>query len=70
MVAAAKHYKANTTLEYLFLNDNKVGNEGAAALAEAVKATVSMCSLELRVPSFHKCCSAPSVTSWRFRVVE
>ena len=39
-VAAAKHYKANTTLKYLYLDDNKVGNEGAAALAEAVKATV------------------------------
>ena len=57
-VAAAKHYKANTTLAYLNLNDNNVGNEGAAALAEAVKATVLLCGLELRVPSFHKCCFA------------
>ena len=34
-----KQCKANTTLEYLDLRNNKVGNEGAAALVEAVKAT-------------------------------
>ena len=32
VVAAVKHYKANTTLKYLYL-ENKVENEGAAALA-------------------------------------
>ena len=58
MVAAVKHCKANTTLEYLGLGGNNVVNEGAAALAEAVKATVLMCGLELHVPRFHKCCFA------------
>ena len=29
---------------------------GAAALAEAVTATVLTCGLELHVPGFHKCC--------------
>ena len=56
MVASVKHCKANTTLKFLDLDNNKVGNEGAAALAEAVKATVLICGLELHVPSFHKCC--------------
>ena len=51
-----KHGKANTTLKYLYLNNNEVGNEGAAALAEAVKVAVLMCRLELHVPGFHKCC--------------
>ena len=39
-VAAVKQCKANTTLKFLRLGNNEVGNEGAAALAEAVKATV------------------------------
>ena len=51
-----KHCKANTTLEFLDLENNKVGNEGAAALAKAVKATVLTCGLKLRVPGFQNCC--------------
>ena len=54
VVAAVKHCKANTTLEFLRLGSNEVENEGAAALAKAVKATVLTCGLELRVPGFHK----------------
>ena len=56
VVASVKHCKANTTLAILRLDNNRVGNEGAAALAEAVKATVLMCGLDLHVPGFHKCC--------------
>ena len=40
VVASVKHCKANTTLAILDLGSNKVGSEGAAALAEAVTATV------------------------------
>ena len=54
-------------LEYLYLGHNKVENEGAAAIAKAVKATVLTCGLELRVPGFHKIASWSSVTSWRSR---
>ena len=56
MVAAVKHCKANTTLKILFLRNNEEGNEGAAALAKALKATVLTCGLESRVPGFHKYC--------------
>ena len=56
VVAAVKHYKANTTLKKLYLENNKVENEGAAALAKAVKATVLTCGSELCVPGSHKCC--------------
>ena len=56
VVAAQKHYKANTTLKYLFLEINKVGNEGAAALAEAVKVADLTCGLEWRVLGLYKYC--------------
>ena len=49
------------------LGGNKVGNEGAAALAEAVKATVLMCGLELRVTSFHNCCFAAKRSELAFQ---
>ena len=58
VVAAVKHDKANTTLKYLYLEINKVGNEGAAALAEAVKVADLTCGLKWRVLGFDKCCFA------------
>ena len=66
-VAAAKHCKANTTLAILYLDNNNVENEGAAALAEAVKATVFGIA-RARFPQM--LLRGPSVTSWRFTVVE
>ena len=57
-VAGVKQCKANTTLKLLDLGDNKVGNEGAAALAKAVEATVLTCGLKLHVLGFEKCCFA------------
>ena len=40
VVASVNDHKANTTLTYLRLNDNKVADAGAFALAEALTATV------------------------------
>ena len=57
-------HKANTTLTYLYLKDNNVGNAGATALADALQATVLTCEPSLssacaccyhRCP-FTKCC--------------
>ena len=42
-VAGVQDHKANTSLTELNLWNNKVGDAGATALAEAVKATVLMC---------------------------
>ena len=58
VVAGEKHYKANTTLKYLILSSNHVANEGATALAEAVKVADLTCGLELQVLGFDKCCFA------------
>ena len=43
VVAAVQNCKANKTLTWLRLDDNKVGDAGAAALANALKATVLTC---------------------------
>ena len=40
--------KANSSLAVLHLSYNKVGDAGAVALAEALKATVVTCSHEFR----------------------
>ena len=40
LVAAVQDQKVNRALTTLFLNNNDVGDAGAAALAEALKATV------------------------------
>ena len=40
VVAAVNDHKANTTLTLLSLNNNKVADAGATALAEALEATV------------------------------
>ena len=56
--------KANRALTTLWLNENKVGNAGATALADALQATVLTCEPSLssacaccdhRCP-FTKCC--------------
>ena len=60
-MGAVKDQKANATLTALILNDNRVGDGGAAALADALKATVltckkcvqGVCSLSLQM-SLHK----------------
>ena len=43
-MGAVKDQKANTTLTVLKMGGNKVGDAGATALAEALKATVLTCS--------------------------
>ena len=51
--------KANTSLTALFMNDNRVGDAGASALADALKATVLMCKkcvFRVRVRCHRKCC--------------
>ena len=42
-MGAVKDQKANTTLTKLFLSGNRVGDAGAAALADALQATVLTC---------------------------
>ena len=42
-MGAVKDHKANTSLTKLWLGGNKVGDAGATALAEAVKATYLTC---------------------------
>ena len=44
----SKNYEANSSLTVLNLEKNGVGDAGAVALAEALKATVVTCSHELR----------------------
>ena len=43
VVAAVEHCKANTSLTALYLAENKVGDAGATALADALQATVLTC---------------------------
>ena len=47
VVAAVEHCKANTSLTKLSLVDNKVGDAGATALADALQATVLTCGQQL-----------------------
>ena len=35
-----KYHKANSAIAWLLLAENRIGNEGALALAEALKATL------------------------------
>ena len=42
-MGAVKEHKANTSLTTLWLHNNKVGDVGAAALAQALQATVLTC---------------------------
>ena len=49
---SAKHTEANSALTKLNLERNKVGDAGAVAIAEALKATVVTCSHELRAGAF------------------
>ena len=50
---AVKDHKANTSLTEVYLRDNNVGDAGAAALADALQATV----LECGSMSFQACAS-------------
>ena len=44
----SKNYEANSALTKLYLGGNKVGDAGAVALAEALKATVVTCGHDFR----------------------
>ena len=58
-MGAVTDHKANGTLTKLDLCKNRVGDAGAAALAEALKATVLMCKkcvFGVRVRCHRKCC--------------
>ena len=58
-MGAVTDHKANTSLTALFMNDNRVGDAGASALADALKATVLMCKkcvFRVRVRCHRKCC--------------
>ena len=57
-MGAVKDHQANTSLTKLFLDGNKVGDAGAAALADALQATVLTCGQELFqscVSCYHRC---------------
>ena len=46
---SSNHIQANSALTVLYLNSNKVGDAGAVALAEALKAMVVTCTHEVRL---------------------
>ena len=49
---SAKHIQANSALTELNLYGNRVGDAGAVALAEALKALVVTCTHEVRLGAF------------------
>ena len=58
-MGAVENQKANTSLTALHLSGNRVGDAGATALAEALKATVLTCEkcvFRVRVRCHRKCC--------------
>ena len=62
-MGAVTDQKANATLTVLDLRDNSVGDGGAAALADALKATVLTCKkcvFRARVRCHRKCCFTES----------
>ena len=62
-MGAVTDHKANASLTALNLQWNKVGDAGATALAEALKATVLMCKkcvFRASVPCHRKCCFTES----------
>ena len=73
VVAAVNDHKANTTLTYLRLDNNKVADAGAAALAEALTATVcrfiSSCSRHVLLMTTDVT-SQSCMKSWRRQVAE
>ena len=73
VVAAANDHKAITTLTYLRLDSNKVADAGAAALAEALTATVcrfiSSCSWHVLLMTTDVT-SQSCMKSWRRQVAE
>ena len=63
VVAVVQDQKANRALATLYLHNNDVGDAGAAALAEALKATVLTCEkcvFRARVRCHRKCCFTES----------
>ena len=44
--------KANDTITTIYLHQNKIGDDGAVALAESLKATLVTCILQVHVSIF------------------
>ena len=62
-MGAVKDQKANTSLTALYLTGNRVGDVGASALADALKAAVLTCKkcvFRARVRCHRKCCFTES----------
>ena len=62
-LAGVKDHKGNTSLTKLDLRRNKVGDAGATALAEAVKATVLKCVQQL-FTACAGCCNGCRFARW------
>ena len=62
-VASVKDHKGNAFLTKLDLSKNKVGDAGATALAEAVKATVLMC-VQWLFRARAGCCNGCRFAEW------
>ena len=43
MVGSCEVDEANTSLKELYISENNIGDEGASALADALKATLTLC---------------------------
>ena len=52
-----KCHEANQTITELYLSANKIGNHGAVALAEPLKAWLVMCVCSLVRVTFFCCCA-------------
>ena len=66
-MGAVKYQKANTTFTKLFLSANRVGDAGAAALADALQATVLTCKkcvFRASVRCHRKCRFTESSAEW------
>ena len=66
-MGSVKDHKANATLTKLSLFKNRVGDAGATALAEALKApvlTCEKCVFRACVRCHRKCCFTESSEEW------
>ena len=69
-MGAVTDHKANATLTELNLYDNRVGDAGATALAEALRATVLTCEkCVFRVCVTANVASRSRLKSWRRQLV-